>query len=89
MMSAGNADQQMATGPGARFLCQNAGTGYVILWGLAANGGGYYTTAYSVVRGCDGLFPSTVYVPLPSTAEPLLVRHLQLQGKIAHGTIVR
>ncbi|HKY69981.1 MAG TPA: NADH-quinone oxidoreductase subunit B family protein [Gammaproteobacteria bacterium] len=90
MIVAGTLTNKMA--PALRKVYdQMAEPRWVISMGSCANGGGYYTPSYSVVRGCDRIVPVDIYIPgCPPTAEALVYGILQLQNKIRNtNTIAR
>jgi NADH-quinone oxidoreductase subunit B len=63
---------------------------WVVSMGSCANGGGYYHSSHSVVRGCDRVIPVDVYRPgCPPTAEALRYGVLQLHKKVRRtGTVL-
>ena len=90
MIVAGTLTNKMA-GPLRKVYDQMPEPRYVISMGSCANGGGYYHSSYSVVRGWDRIVPVDIYVPgCPPTAEALMYGILQLQKKIRRtGTVER
>lgn len=90
MIVAGTLVNKMAA-PLRKVYDQMADPKWVISMGSCANGGGYYSYSYSVVRGCDRVVPVDVYVPgCPPSAEQLVYGVMQLQNKIRRtNTIAR
>lgn len=78
----GTLTNKMAT-PLKRLYHQIANPKWVISMGSCANGGGYYSYSYSVVRGCDKIIPVDYYVPgCPPCAESLFYCMINLVGDI-------
>eukprot|EP00388_Colpodella_angusta_P045538 GDKK01066497.1.p1 GENE.GDKK01066497.1~~GDKK01066497.1.p1 ORF type:complete len:120 (+),score=10.95 GDKK01066497.1:26-361(+) len=63
---------------------------WVVSMGSCANGGGYYTFSYAVLRGCERVIPVDFWLPgCPPSAEGLTWAMHTLQKKIRWHEIQR
>lgn len=82
MIVAGTVTNKMATAV-RQVYDQMPDPKWVISMGSCANGGGYYHSSYSVLRGVDRILPVDVYVPgCPPTSEALMQAIFMIQRKM-------